>query len=290
MTTIISKISCNFTQISNYALTDPKISAKACKLYCYMAYRLNCSANWEFHETEILKHFKEGRNALRAAFKELTDQKYLIKAQIRESGKFSRNIYELYEKPLPENRSTVSSSVNTDSPPLPEKPTTVLPTTENRSLNNKEENNKDINLSPLPSNKNLKNKKELEDFWQNLKRENSYNFEIDLDKFYQWQRDEILKYHWKTIFKSWISKKENQVSPFVNIKSKYKPKSPLHYKNESHLKFLIGKYEKDNNKDNLFVKYFYKHKFENNYFIIDKNIDKHLYNYLSENNINIKYE
>ena len=158
MTTIYNRIQNNFTQISNAALLDVRLSGKAYKLYAYMCYRIGTSAAWEFNKKEIAKHFKEGRDSIYQAEKELLDVGFLRKMQKRTGGKFSKNDYEIFAEPI-----------DSDSKPFTENPETVMPETEesvtvNQSYSNKEEINKDLNNKeisfPAEAKKDEKEKKE----------------------------------------------------------------------------------------------------------------------------------
>ena len=64
---IYNKIQNNFTQVSNLALLDIRLSGKAYKLYAYMVFRIGTAPDWYFYEEEILKNFKESRDAIRSA-------------------------------------------------------------------------------------------------------------------------------------------------------------------------------------------------------------------------------
>ena len=114
MTTIYNRIQNNFTQVSNLAGLDPNLSSKAFKLYWYMCYRIGTASHWEFNKKEILKHFKEGRDSIYQAEKELIKAGFLRKIQSRESGKFGKIDYEIFSEP-----------VNSDSIPFTEKTDTV---------------------------------------------------------------------------------------------------------------------------------------------------------------------
>lgn len=78
-------------------LESPSLSLKAKGL---MAYLLSLPDDWETHPTEIEKHSMDGITAIRAAFKELTDAKY-IHYQVERDGKAQiiRGIYLVYETP-----------------------------------------------------------------------------------------------------------------------------------------------------------------------------------------------
>jgi len=162
MSKIYNALRNNFTQISNFALLDIKLSAKAYKLYAYMCYRIGISESWEFNEPEILKHFKEKRDAMRVAKSELIETGYLVKIQTRKgSGIFSKNDYQLMAEP--ENKGSTPPPEN----PSTVNPSAVNPSTENTAYSNKERNNKD--LFSLEETKKYFSENDLksdpEDFW-----------------------------------------------------------------------------------------------------------------------------
>lgn len=182
MTTIYNRIQNNFTQVSNLAGLNPNLSAKAFKLYWYMCYRIGTSSAWKFNKKEILKHFKEGRDSIYQAEKELIEVGFLRRIQTRESGKFTTIDYEIFSEP-----------VNSDSAPLTEKPytvkaDTVMPYTEktehnNIDISNKEYNNKDYSSSDSKTTtlenlkKYKKEKKYLSDVEEFFKINESYGWE-----------------------------------------------------------------------------------------------------------------
>lgn len=97
-----------FTRITNQVLENKELSARAKGLFCYM---LSAKDNWQFYETELFKHFTEGRDALRTAVHELEHFGYIQK----ESKKFARTIWiinEIPKPPSPENPSTIETPVS----------------------------------------------------------------------------------------------------------------------------------------------------------------------------------
>lgn len=101
MATIYSALKNNFSQVSNHALLDIRLSSKAKALYWYMCYRLGLSDKWEFNKNEILSHFKEGEKAMRPAFKELLEVGFLERRQARsQGGKFGNYDYTIHAEPV----------------------------------------------------------------------------------------------------------------------------------------------------------------------------------------------
>lgn len=120
MATIKNK-GCGFTQVSNGLLEDPRLSYKAKGLYCYMASRPD---NWQFFETQLQSVSTEGRDAVKAALKELVNAGWLHRSNetVRKGGKFSSYVYEIVhrdgltaaDEPLRFNRCGKPATNNTD--------------------------------------------------------------------------------------------------------------------------------------------------------------------------------
>ena len=75
---IIRKQRLPFTQVPNDLLCNPKISGLAKALWCVLYSKPD---EWTFYWNEIRTNFKEGRDALRKASKELQDLGYIQKYQ-----------------------------------------------------------------------------------------------------------------------------------------------------------------------------------------------------------------
>ena len=92
-----------------------------------LAYLLSKPGDWEIKEADLQKVGNCGRDKVRKILDCLNEHGYLTKAHEREKGKFTKNIYTLYEAPFTENPSTVYPS--TENPTL----------TEDREVQNTEE-------------------------------------------------------------------------------------------------------------------------------------------------------
>ena len=165
--TIYNALQNNFTQVSNEALVNARLSGKAYKLYAYMCYRVSSYPSWVFNRNEILKHFTEGETAMRGAFKELIDAGFLERMRIRnDKGIFEKTDYKIYSTPI-----NKGSSPQVENPPVDnqqvEKPRVDNPRTNNKDKINKDSNNKD--LFSLEGTKkhfsDLGNKSDGEEFW-----------------------------------------------------------------------------------------------------------------------------
>ena len=77
----------DFSILSNECLQDATLSARAKGLWAYM---MTLPDNWKVHKDEVFNHFAEGRDAMRRAWKELTDAGYIVTDAVRdEQGKIS---------------------------------------------------------------------------------------------------------------------------------------------------------------------------------------------------------
>ena len=132
MSTIYYDIECDFTQIPNHIILNPKISGTAKSIYFYIIMRLRQNAKWEFYDFDIMEHLKEGRDSFRNAKKELLEYGYLVKVRqnIGSDGKYKGCDYAIKKEPITEK-------------PTSAKPKTDEPTSENPSTNNKKQSNKD---------------------------------------------------------------------------------------------------------------------------------------------------
>jgi hypothetical protein len=89
----------NFATLNNTAVEDPKLNGLAKALHHYAFSR---PEDWELRIGDLRKRFKEGREALTAAFKNLEMQGYLRRTtEHAATGKFATMRYEWFEQPLP---------------------------------------------------------------------------------------------------------------------------------------------------------------------------------------------
>jgi len=136
--TIYNALQNNFTQVSNEALVNARLSGKAYKLYAYMCYRVSSCPSWIFNRGEILKHFTEGETAMRGAFRELVDSGFLERIRIRNGkGIFEKTDYKIYSTPI-----NKGSNPQVENPPV-DNQQVENPRVENQRLNNKDKINKD---------------------------------------------------------------------------------------------------------------------------------------------------
>jgi hypothetical protein len=184
MSTIYNALKNNFTQVSNHALLDVRLSSKAYKLYAYMCFRISIFEKWEFNEPEILKHFKEKRDAMRDAKNELIDCGYLVKIQNRtDKGFFRKNDYQIFAEPQ-----AVESNPSPENPST-DKPAVEKPSAEKASYNNKDKINKDLTNKELLSLPLEKKREILQKIWKEK------NLKSDCEKYLLFRE----KTNWKGV-------------------------------------------------------------------------------------------
>ena len=86
-----------FTQISNDLICSSSLSGKAKWLLIYI---LSKPPNWQVYEADIIKHGKDGRDAIRSAVQELEKAGYMYKVQLRDGqGRLGPCEYYVSETP-----------------------------------------------------------------------------------------------------------------------------------------------------------------------------------------------
>lgn len=110
----------NFTLIDNGVLDNEKLSWKAKGLFCYLWRQPD---DWEYYESEVVKHSTDGIAALKSGLKELEEAGYLHRERAREKGQLKGTIWNLTEHP-------------TRKPPMLENPMLEKPTLEKPMLEN----------------------------------------------------------------------------------------------------------------------------------------------------------
>lgn len=98
-----------YTAISNEIIVDPNISMKAKAVYCYLQSRPD---NWEFYTKEIVKNFKESKDCVVSALKELETNHYLKRIAKRNNGKFSNFDYYIFNSKDEFNKFTEAENIN----------------------------------------------------------------------------------------------------------------------------------------------------------------------------------
>lgn len=127
----------DYTVMSNSHLRNKELSIKAKGLLSTM---LSLPDEWDYTVSGLAKLSNDGLQSIRSALIELEKAGYLIRTQTKNSGKFGKSEYIVYElpcikKPLTEN-------------PISEKPMTEKPISENRTqLNTYISNTKELNTN-----------------------------------------------------------------------------------------------------------------------------------------------
>lgn len=113
-----------YTVIDNTCLQDPTMSLKAKGLYAYL---MSLPEDWVLHQTELKRHFKDGKDSIRTAIYELIEKGYVTKTDTRnELGQIVDCTYVVYDTPKGEP--------NTETP-IAEIPTSVNPPIQNTNIN-----------------------------------------------------------------------------------------------------------------------------------------------------------
>lgn len=111
----------DYTVMSNCHLRDDRLSLRAIGL---MSKMLSNTDDYQYTVAGLAARCREGRDAVRKALQELEAAGYLVREQGHsDGGKFGGNNYVLHEHP--------QTPANGESSPLTEKPSAVLPLTEN---------------------------------------------------------------------------------------------------------------------------------------------------------------
>lgn len=103
----INKTNLPFTMISNDVICSSFISCKAKAVYCYLFSR---PEGWEFYHVEIQKHFKESKNTIKAALKELEECQLITRKQNNKGGVFGGVTITLNTKPVDNSVNYVGKS------------------------------------------------------------------------------------------------------------------------------------------------------------------------------------
>ena len=76
---------------------DPELSAKAKGILLYLLSRPD---DWQVYESEVIKHFKDGRDSIRAGITELQLSGYITRTRMRDThGRMRGMQYEVFEIP-----------------------------------------------------------------------------------------------------------------------------------------------------------------------------------------------
>lgn len=116
-----------YTVMNNTCLQDPNMSMKAKGLYAYL---MSLPEDWVLHQTELKRHFKDGRDSIRTAVNELIENGYVTKVDTRnELGQIVDCTYTVYEEPRTSKENPATEK------PITENPTSVNPPIQSTNIN-----------------------------------------------------------------------------------------------------------------------------------------------------------
>jgi hypothetical protein len=218
-----------FVMSPTHLFTNPTISSIAKTLWQILESKPD---GWRFFWSEILRHFYEGRNAVKNAMKELENFGYVRKQRAKKGNIFyGMDIEVFYDPSLPFDQENQGSARVTENR-SPENGSAEIRATENgyikKEILKKDGLKKDQNKYPLSLEK-----------MEAYAREN--NFKIDVKNFHQWCVDEEKLFTgWKNIMKTWAANPRNQIIAKPSF-SKTKPSKDEEKKGEmlSKVKFLV---------------------------------------------------
>ena len=86
----------SYTNIDNTVFFDNRLSAKAKGVLCQM---LSLPDNWEYSVEGLTTRFSDGKASIRSAITELEQYGYLVRKQVKRSGKYAGVDYLIYANP-----------------------------------------------------------------------------------------------------------------------------------------------------------------------------------------------
>lgn len=105
-----------YTVMNNTCLQDPNMSMKAKGLYAYL---MSLPEDWVLHQTELKRHFKDGRDSIRTAVNELIENGYVTKVDTRnELGQIVDCTYTVYEEPRKVTEKPITENPTSVNPPI----------------------------------------------------------------------------------------------------------------------------------------------------------------------------
>ncbi len=138
-----------FVMMDRRVLENPALSWKAKGL---LAYLLSRPDNWKIIMGDLVKRSTDGEHSTRGALKELIEAKHVVRITERdEDQRFIGFVYEVYEKPFPENHKMGSEE------PFCENPQVENPQVENHTLNNTNNNKTNNNLAARAAERGMTN-------------------------------------------------------------------------------------------------------------------------------------
>ena len=133
-TFVRSKKQRDYTTMDNTFLRDDTLSAAAKGVFAYLLFLPD---DWTIYQSELCKHFSNGKDSLRKIINELEEHGYIIKEKVKgEKGRFGGYRYIIIEQPCLKDRDgkSATESPTSENPPLPN--------TNNNQILNKSNTNK----------------------------------------------------------------------------------------------------------------------------------------------------
>lgn len=157
-----------FTTVDNVVLNDTNLSWKAKGLFVYL---WSQSDEWDFYESEVVKHSTDKIASLKSGLKELEQQGYLKRQRKRDDkGHLKENEWILSDNPMLENPMLDNLTLENH---------TLTNTNNNNINNNKDESNSKENKDKNNSNKKNKYNLNYTEFIEWFNEETGRKFESD---------------------------------------------------------------------------------------------------------------
>lgn len=157
-----------FTTVDNVVLNDTNLSWKAKGLFVYL---WSQSDEWDFYESEVVKHSTDKIASLKSGLKELEQQGYLKRQRKRDDkGHLKENEWILSDNPMLENPMLDNLTLGNH---------TLTNTNNNNINNNKDESNSKENKDKNNSNKKNKYNLNYTEFIEWFNEETGRKFESD---------------------------------------------------------------------------------------------------------------
>jgi len=100
-----------YVMIDKHFFENPNLSAKAKGI---LGYLLSKPDNWIARLSDIVKHMKDGEKSIRSGIKELIQQRYLQRFQVRKNNKIHHIEIRIFERPLAEEQLIKSITILED--------------------------------------------------------------------------------------------------------------------------------------------------------------------------------
>lgn len=207
----------NFTQVSNSAIDNKKLSLQAKGLLVEM---LSKPDDWVFYKSNILDWATNGRDSTNKAFKELEEAGYVeTKQEHGELGKFTSLIITVYDEPFTDNRLLETRQRETSNwKTVNGKPATTNTNLTNTNTNTNNTNNKNTSSQPkADSESDLKNK--FAEIWEIYPKRPRGNKKTSFTKYKKAIKDGVNHNDIKSGLNSYIQQLKSQGTDNKYIKN-----------------------------------------------------------------------